>query len=82
MAECRKCGKNFHACPSCGLWGWEWDYCQQTCYEAGVTEAQTALRLILGDLSDDQKAHLKTWADDYTFCKEDAIERYLDIQDV
>lgn len=31
---CVHCGKAFHACPSCGLVGAEWDYCSRACYEA------------------------------------------------
>lgn len=30
---CVKCGRKFHACCSCGLFGEEWDYCSRTCYE-------------------------------------------------
>ena len=31
MASCKKCGKSYHACGSCGLQDWEWDYCSMDC---------------------------------------------------
>lgn len=31
---CKQCGEKFHACFSCGLIGWEWDYCTESCYVA------------------------------------------------
>lgn len=31
--KCLKCSKEFHACPSCGIGGWEWDYCSKVCWE-------------------------------------------------
>lgn len=39
MGTCRKCGKSFHACGSCGLTDrWEWEYCSDACMEARMTE--------------------------------------------
>lgn len=30
---CKKCGSNFHACSSCGLYyDWEYQYCSERCY--------------------------------------------------
>jgi hypothetical protein len=34
MAKCKKCGKEFHACPSCGLtYSYEYSYCNEWCWE-------------------------------------------------
>jgi hypothetical protein len=33
MGECKECGKYFHTCGSCGLWGWEWDFDTRKCYD-------------------------------------------------
>lgn len=33
MAECKICGKKYHACSSCGLQTWEYDYCCRAHYE-------------------------------------------------
>lgn len=34
MKECKFCGREFHACASCGLtYDWEWKYCCRTCWE-------------------------------------------------
>lgn len=33
MAICKKCNFEFHACISCGIGGWEWDYCSKDCYK-------------------------------------------------
>ena len=32
MAQCKFCGKDFHACGSCDIQErWEWDYCSYGC---------------------------------------------------
>lgn len=54
MATCKICNKEFHTCGSCGLVGWEWEYCSIPCRKAGdakltgyVTEAFTTPQLQL-----------------------------------
>ena len=33
--KCKKCGKEFHACNSCGLTNnWEHEYCSHGCWES------------------------------------------------
>ena len=32
MAICKTCGTKFHACSNCGLYGYEWEYCNHTCW--------------------------------------------------
>lgn len=34
MANCKHCGKKFHACSSCGLRYEEYDFCNNFCYTA------------------------------------------------
>lgn len=31
MATCKTCGTKYHACSSCGIDDWEWDYCSVEC---------------------------------------------------
>lgn len=31
--KCKICEKMFHACGSCDLHGWEWDYCSSVCWD-------------------------------------------------
>jgi hypothetical protein len=33
MAVCKTCGKEYHACGSCGLEDWEYTYCSSTCWD-------------------------------------------------
>ena len=34
MAQCKTCGKAYHACPSCGLNNmWEYEYCCEKCWK-------------------------------------------------
>lgn len=33
MATCRVCKASYHACSSCGLQDWEYDYCRMECLE-------------------------------------------------
>lgn len=41
MAECKKCGKKFHACGSCCIdYGWAYDYCCQNCWESSEEYAE------------------------------------------
>ena len=32
--DCLRCGKYFHACPSCDSIGAEWEYCSKICWES------------------------------------------------
>ncbi len=32
--NCLRCNKNFHSCPSCGLVGWEHEYCSENCWQS------------------------------------------------
>ena len=35
MAECKRCGKSFHACGSCCLdYNWQYEYCSEECWRA------------------------------------------------
>lgn len=38
MATCRECFKDFHACFSCGLYGYEWHFCNEVCWDTFVKE--------------------------------------------
>lgn len=31
MAVCKVCDKSYHACSSCGLSDWEYDFCSSPC---------------------------------------------------
>jgi hypothetical protein len=35
MAQCKICGKKYHACSSCGLQFWEYEYCSEKCRDEG-----------------------------------------------
>jgi hypothetical protein len=39
MAECLVCGKKYHACGSCGLQSWEYDWCSDKCADEAQNKA-------------------------------------------
>lgn len=45
MATCRTCGKKYHACSSCGIEEWEWEWCTEKCRDADK-EASAAIKTL------------------------------------
>lgn len=64
MVKCKVCGKEFHACSSCGMsYNWEYDYCNETCWRKSneyvsarleIQMAQVKLNCELEDLYFDE----------------------------
>lgn len=49
MAECKTCGKKYHACSNCGLQNWEYNFCSVECWHKdpkNSEELKIALDLI------------------------------------
>ncbi len=48
MPNCERCGKQFHACDSCGLlYDWERKYCGETCYTSSTEHFNVVKELFL-----------------------------------
>lgn len=48
--KCKECGYEQHACGSCGLADWEWEYCTATCMIASNNKKKKALMVKLVEL--------------------------------
>jgi hypothetical protein len=64
MAECIKCNKQYHACPSCGLTDWEWYYCSPNCFKEVKTEKIAQIKEILKNLNPEDWNTLRTIIDE------------------
>ena len=61
-STCPTCGKKYHACSSCDLYGWEWEYCSKDCWRKSDRYAELeviidavprwALKRLADDISD------------------------------
>jgi len=43
MAKCKTCGREYHACGSCGLADYEYDFCNDKCLEVAKEKAYKEL---------------------------------------
>lgn len=61
MAECRHCGKTFHACTSCGLW-WTWEYhYHENCWPQSerYKELESVARRVKAQLDDEGREFIR-----------------------
>jgi hypothetical protein len=54
MVKCQTCGTRFHACSSCGLVDWEWDYCDEECRSNSPFLRDSYLRSLFSFYTKDQ----------------------------
>ena len=62
------CDKKFHACGSCDIMNWEYDYCSSECYDASKEEAYRqicAKYKIDPTLIEDLASDLSEWVQHY-----------------
>lgn len=65
MPKCEVCDKQFHACGSCGLETWEWDYCSLKCYKEGRAPIEKEIEEFLQTLSIESKKRLLCFTEEW-----------------
>ena len=82
MSNCNKCGKQFHACPSCGLMhDWEYNFCSEYCWETS-DEFNNFKNLIINfnnSLNKQQKEIFKKIFDEFDSDYEFYIDEWIKI---
>lgn len=62
MAQCKICLKEYHACSSCGLEWWEYDYCSESCFLKTVEGKWEFTKTIIDNSEDDELIAMATAA--------------------
>lgn len=70
---CRQCNKKQHACSSCGLESWGWDFCSWDCRSEYVNDRVTVIESFKKSLSKKQRGLLKEICED-----EHLLEDFID----
>lgn len=65
MPNCKVCDKQFHACGSCDLQSWEWNYCSFTCYKEGSKDVREEMDKFLSQLTPEMTKQLNYFIEDW-----------------
>lgn len=65
MAQCKVCDKKYHACGSCGLANWEYDYCGFKCYQEGTQDIRKEIDEFIQSLSRGQRKQLFNFVENW-----------------
>jgi len=64
MATCKHCSKLFHACSSCGLQDYEWDFCDHVCKANYQKRFKDKVKAFWNSLSEEQQNAFDEIAED------------------
>ncbi len=51
MSNCKVCNKQYHACMSCGIENWEYDFCNINCLKSFLEEKEPAFLELIKKLT-------------------------------